>query len=522
VYPVRISFHQALRYIAALLAAIFVLTSFPVASLQAQDGANLSGLYDDADVFSDDETAEIEAAIDRVESAGAPTVVYLRLLHTEDDQAIEDAQRLMEEWDVQSSPDARDGVVLFFNLEPDDRNRGEFGIVAGEAHYDGGALPQSRLNTIRDEMIDLLADDRMAEAIVLGLDMTADYLESGPPEPTPLERGLDRIATGPISLLNVLAVLVAGGLGTIGWRIWRDRPRAGFVYQETTTQPPADTHPAIAGALVRGNVDASQVEALMLDLARNGAIALEPDSSDSKKVRVRILNQRRTFNEWEIELLRILVEAADDEMVLDQSDLEKTHAKWVEVQTLIRKDLEDSGLFDPGVDGKRAPLWIAGIVAILLGAIAGFLPVIVIDEAWSMVGGAVLGILGLVLIGMASSYPRTTADGERAAIPWRGYAKGLKETAKQDYGSVDLDEAFPYIVSMGLTDHFNKHLKNASEVGYVPVWILANEHQHQALAGHWFIYWGAFHTSMHHTPSGGGATGAGGAAAGSGGAGGRF
>jgi uncharacterized membrane protein YgcG len=521
VHPMRDTFHHLLHlFIAALMAIVLVLSlAFPI--LAAQTASNATGLYDDAGVLTDDETAEIEAAIDRVEDAGAPTVVYLRLLHTEDDQAVEDAQRLMEEWDVQSSEDARDGVVIFFNLEPDDPNRGEFGIVAGETHFDDGALPQSRLNTIRDEMINLLADDQMAEAIMLGLDMTAEYLEAGPPEPTAFQTLTERVASGPVSIANGLALVLAVALGAIGWRTWRDRPQARYVYEEKTITPPADLHPALAGALVQGSVNASQVEAIMLDLASNGAVAIEPDESRwSKKARLRILNQRRAFTVYELEVLRILVEHAGEDQVLKQSDLTRAQSKWGDVQKIIQKDLEEAGWFDPNAGQKRVPLWITGAVGMLLGAIVAFVPLAVLEEGWSLIGGGVLGLLGLALLIMASSYPRTTSDGEREAVPWRGYQKGLKDAAKMDYGAVNLDEAFPFIVSMGLTSNFKKHLEAASKAGYVPAWIIADEHQRRMLADNWFIYWFAFHNSVHPTSSGGG--GAGGAAAGSGGAGGRF
>lgn len=513
--------HRLLSRGGLLLITLVLIVTGTISGLAAEEQSNQRGLVDDAGVFTEEERAEIEAAIERVEAAGAPTVVYLHLLSTQTDRAVTDGQRLMAEWDVQSETGALDGVVMYFNLEPDDPNRGEFGIVAGQAHYDEGALPQSRLDTIRDEMIDLLADDRMAEAIVLGLEMTEDYLQSGPPEPTAFQTLTEHVASGPVSIANALALAITGALGAIGWRTWRDRPQAGYVYEEKTSVPPTDLHPALAGALVNGRVDASQVEALMLDLARNGAIAIEPDESRwSTKARLRILNQRRAFTAYELELLRILVEHAGEDQVLKNTDLGRAQSEWGEVQERIQHDLEETGWFDPNAGQKRAPLWITGIVGLGLGAIIAFVPLAVIEESWSLIGGGALGILGFILLIMAGSYPRTTPDGEREAVPWRGYQKGLREAAQQDYGAIDLDEAFPYIVSMGLTSSFKKHLEQASDAGYVPAWIVAEEHQRQVLANNWYIYWFAFHNSMHPTSSGGG--GAGGAAAGSGGAGGRF
>jgi uncharacterized protein (TIGR04222 family) len=503
-----------------LLLTAALLATTPLTVLASQDSVSPRGLHDEAGVFNEQERAEIETAIERVEAAGAPVVVYLHLFHTEDDRAVRDGQRLMEGWDVQSSSNAHDGLVMFFNLEPDDPDRGEFGIVAGEAHYDDGALPQSRLDNIRDEMIVLLADDRMAEAIVLGLDMTEDFLRSGPPEPTRFETLIEGIASGPFSIVNALSVVVAAIFGVIGWRSWQGRPRAEHLYEETTVTPPTSLHPALAGALVQGKVDNAQVESLMLDLAQKGAIAFEPDDSRwSKKVRVRILNQRASFTPYELELLRILTVRAGEEQVLDQNALTRARSNFDSVQEIMKAELVDAGWFDPEGSRKGVPLLILGIIAFLAGLAAVTVPIAILEEGWTLIGSGILLVLGVVLFGMSASYPHTTSEGERHAAPWRGYRTGLKTVAREDYGIIDLDEAFPYIISMGITSDFHKHLEKASKAGYVPAWMVTGSYHQRALADNWFIYWGAFHGSMNPSSSG---SGSGGAATGSGGSGGRF
>ncbi|MEX2426182.1 MAG: TPM domain-containing protein, partial [Thermomicrobiaceae bacterium] len=233
----------SLMFIAAL-SSVVVFTTEVSASIESQFGA--TGLFDEADVLSEDERAEIEAAIAEVEAEGAPTVVYLRLLSSQNDRAVDDARSLMRAWNLESELGARDGFVILLNLEPEDPNRGELGVVAGELHFNGGALPQSRLDNIRDEMIDYLADDEMANGIVHGLELTSEYLESGPPEPSAFETFLESIARGPLSILNAFSLVAAMFLGLIGWRTWRDRPRAENVARIKSTEPPANLHPAIA------------------------------------------------------------------------------------------------------------------------------------------------------------------------------------------------------------------------------------------------------------------------------------
>jgi uncharacterized protein (TIGR04222 family) len=488
-------------------------------SLAFQDVEGSTGLHDTAGVLSADEQAEIEQAIADVEAAGAPAVVYLRLLSTEDDQAVDDARELMEAWDIESAPGARDGFVIFLNLEPDDPDRGELGIVAGEEHFEDGALPQSEINRIRDEMIDHLADDEMAEGILTGLELTAERLVLGPPEPTAFETFLERIGSGPTSLLNIVSVVAAMLLGMIGWRSWRDRPQANNLHAIKTTEPPSDLHPALASSLVDGSVGTQAVEAMLLELVRQGALEIEQDPEDDEKVQIRVINSSLGNTRFERKLLEILANEAENG-VLDQERMVRTQAYWSEVQTLARQDLEESGLFDPDASRRRTPLFVTGIIALLL-AVAAFLPLPVIEEPWGLIGAGILGFVGAFLVGGGASFPRTTYEGERQAMPWRGYRDGLKDVAKQEYGVIDLDEAFPYIVALNVQDDFKDHLEQASEAGYVPQWIRADESD-TLLASNWFVYWIAFHGVVHPHTTSSGASMPGGAATGSGGAGGRF
>lgn len=490
------------------------------ASLTAGASDSQSGLQDEAGVFTSDEQAEIERAIQDVEQAGAPTIVYLRLFDTEEDRAVRDAQELMEEQSIESSPDARDGFVMFFNLDPDDPNRGEFGVVAGEAHFGDGALPQSRLNRIRNEMQDYLADDRMAEGIVHGLEMAADYLEQGPPEPSAFESFLEQVATGPLSLLNVLAVGFAGIVAVFGLRTWRDRPQARNVIQEETITPPGNLHPSIAGALADGSIQQHHIEAMLIELADAGAIGIEPDPNHDKKVTVRILDRDQASGPAEEALMQALSDNATGDL-LDQDALRSAQSSWSDVQDFIRMHLEELGWFDRDASSRQVPLILGGVLAFVLGLVA-LLPIFVVEEGWALVGGGALLLVGLTLFVMGLGFPRTSVEGERQAVPWRGYREGLKSAARQGYGAIDLDEAFPYIVAFGLVPQYQQHLEQSSEAGYVPRWMAVSGDQTEYFAGAWFIYWTAFHTSVNYSASASSGSVPGGAATGSGGAGGRF
>jgi hypothetical protein len=187
----------------------------------------------------------------------------------------------------------------------------------------------------------------------------------------------------------------------------------------------------------------------------------------------------------------------------------------------MREDLQSIGWFDPQATRKRMPLYLAGTVALVTGLLYA-VPVAVIEEYWVLLSGGMLVLVGAILIGAGTAYPSTTPEGERQAIPWRGYRDRLREAAKQGYGSIDLDDAFPYIVAFGLPNEFKDHFEQASERGYVPAWAKVADERSHMVANNWFIYWVAFHNSMDSHSTGSGGSIAGGAATGSGGAGGRF
>src|SRR5262245_4302874 len=113
------------RPLGPLLLTLFVLLlamSDSAAPVLAQAyGTRIPGqhVYDRAGILSQSEIAELERQASLVEEAGAPVVVYIQVRDADDDDTQGDARNLMEAWDVQSSPGARDGLVIFVNLDPD-------------------------------------------------------------------------------------------------------------------------------------------------------------------------------------------------------------------------------------------------------------------------------------------------------------------------------------------------------------------------------------------------------------------
>src|SRR5260221_636968 len=86
-------------------------------------------------------------------------------------------KHLMKRWKVESQPGARDGFVMFFDLQSGNLRHGQVALYAGEKHAQHGNLPLTELTRIRtDVMTPLLANEETAEGIAAGLQMVASDL----------------------------------------------------------------------------------------------------------------------------------------------------------------------------------------------------------------------------------------------------------------------------------------------------------------------------------------------------------
>jgi len=501
------------RRFAASLAILMALLVVVAAGAAAQDfGEPEPGrhVYDRAGVLSPSEIADLEQRALAVEQAGAPVVIYLRAQDASFDDTVADARQLMDAWDIQSAPGARDGVVFFFNLEPGDLAHGHFAVIAGEKHVRSGALDQDQLDRISDQMLELLRDGRIAEGIATGLDAVARTLTVGPPPPSELERAMSDFAKIP---LNIIALVLAAGMGLFAIRRWRSRP-ATIAPIVPTTQAPADLPPALAGALVRGRIEDAQLEATILDLARRGALAIEP--AGKQKVQVRLLDASLVERPFERAVWDSLVAESVDGVLVPSERLRHVRARWDPAREELRAELEARGWYDPDAASRRWPLYLAGFAAMVLGLLA-LASVLGADQPWGMVGVTVLAGASLFAVAVGASLPETTPAGETAAAPWRGYRIGLQQAEHDPNIELDLDRVVPYAVAMHVGGAVDERLKEASKRGYTPAW-LGRTLQAEAWHGGFYPYWASFHSSVSPATTGAG----GGASSGSAASGGSF
>ncbi len=122
-----------------------------------------------------------------------------------------------------------------------------------------------------------------------------------------------------------------------------------------------------------------------------------------------------------------------------------------------------------------------------------------------------LAMVAFVMAGLVSNLSRR---GGREALRWKAYRAGLKSAAADSSVTMDLDEALPDVIAMGLGDAYRSRLKEASAEGST----LRAFQSVPATSGFipWIMFTGAFASSSGAgTSVSTGGSGGGGGAAGS-------
>jgi uncharacterized membrane protein YgcG len=506
-----------------IILSVLLLTAPMAAVAQGDFGQPAAGqrVYDRAGILSPAEIASLEQEAAAVADAGAPIVVYLRRHDADYDETVDDGRSLMDAWDVQSRPDARDGIVLFFNLTPDDPRHGQFALIAGAAHYQEGNLPQRELDRITDAMKPPLRDERTAEGIATGLRLLAGSLRHGPPpppEPSAFQQLADDLTRGPVSVANAVALAVSGVAAALTYRAWpRRKRRATPSSMEATVG--STLPPALAGALAVGRVDNSQLVATILDLAQRGALAVEPepDRKNRQEVLIRLLDESLVRPGYEALVWESLTREANDGIVASKR-VGHVSRHWGQAREALNRELEQRGWFDPGAGRTRRPFYLVGSGLIVL-AILAFVLALYAEQPWAIVGAGLLLVTGMGILLVGASIPNRTAVGDAEASPWFWFQDQLKAAARDVTLALDLDRVMPYAVATGSAGKLDKRLKAAAKQGYAPAWLGASA-DGATWNGNFYPYWAVFNGSLNPTSSGAGSSG--GASSGSGASGGSF
>ena len=451
-------------------------------------------VYDMVGVLSPAETQALERRAADLTASGTPVVVYLRAQDASQSQTTDDARDLMDAWNVQSAPDARDGLVIFLNLRPDDPHHGQAALYAGRRYVDDGTLSNDVLQRIFDrDMQPALADGRLADGIAAGLDAVGQAIAAGPPPPSRLQQTAANLSRVP---LNVVSAFL--GFGLLLWALanWRGRPKASFPESPTTVLPER-LAPALAGALATQQVRDNQIEATVLGLAARGALSIEPVNEkllfvDRKQVRLRLAQPSHISGPIEEAVWAGLQAEADAEGTLDSKRIASARRRWPAARKALTQELEARGWFDDQVTAHRVPLLVAGGLAAAL-AVAGMVVAAIGNEVVGFLGPIVLALACIVAFVVGAVYPSTTAEGANAGVAWRSYRAGLRQARQLPEPDFDLDEALPYAVAMGATALLSGHLKRSSDRGYAPARFVRNAEMTPAS---FYPYWVVLHASL--------------------------
>jgi uncharacterized membrane protein YgcG len=499
-------------------------------------------IYDCAGILSPSEITYLETQAAAVESAGAPTVVYLQVHEATSQDTLQDAIDLMSRWDVESRPGAHDGFVMFFNLQPGNLQHGEVALYSGAKYFQNGTLPQSELDRIRvDVMTPLLQQGQTAGAIAAGLQAVAQDLHNGPSSQPVAEPTGEQVVAGfsrvPLTVLGLLFVAVV----TLLWILLPEEPRLRSEDKENSglqrAASPGDLPPAMAGALVSERINDAQLEGTVLDFAGRGLLDLQPLGATSVKIHLHRGNQDNmspSLAGYERDIWDSLVSlAGSDHDTIQGDQLAYLHQDWDKARYELRHDMIDRGWFDPAsAASRRRPFYILGRVG-MVAAIISLLLIVASNEGWAAIGMVLFLGAGLAAFIRGYLVREITLEGEKAAGPWHAYQ--AKVTALEYDPKLDTD--LPYIVALNIVDKLSPRLKAASERGYSPAWFSGDgvqgvEGQRSSAIG-FYPSWIAFHSGMAHTYGGGGFGGfagggfggggfGGGAAIGGGGSAGRF
>lgn len=403
--------------------------------------------------------AEVRDAVDRVVAAGADPVVVVRALDATPEETLDQVEQLQEAW-VGSTGAARDtAVAVLVNRNPDDDGDARAGIFVG-ATYDEGNVPRGEQEAIvAEELIPPLRDGDVTAALVGALTRLASSIRSGPPR-SGLEVAAADVAGGWVPWL-LLALAGAGAV--VLARVGRRGERLDLAAAPATTTRPSQLQPALGAALAHGRARPTAVTATLLDLARRGALVLLPEDDggswrSSPSVAARLWSDGPVTGPVERVLWDELTSRADEGLV-PGDDLRAIVSSPAPVLDAVTDELDERRWRDVEASG-RVGTAVAVTVASVLLLVATLVLVAASGDPWPLVvvsaAAAVVGVAGVVV---ASSTPRLTGAGQRAARPWLGYREGLRVAADEDPPAVDLGATLPDLVAMGLVDRCREHLE---------------------------------------------------------------
>lgn len=284
-----------------------------------------------------------------------------------------------------------------------------------------------------------------------------------------------------------LMLVVVGPLGALGWwsiklRIPPDRSRKTPKYYKS---PPGKLPPALAGVLLDGKTNPRHIAATMLDLARRGAFAVEPDKTEEESLLpddeeeanitfiLHSLNEEEANRSFERTLYSKLFGRGAGRKSRKLSELRQSlYMAAPELKTQIDLEINRTDFFDDTVANRRRRYIALGGSTVLMSIVFGVLITVLLSDFSSMVSCPFVGLVitGLAVIAIGIYLPKRTETGQRHAHRWQALKRYLKDmdTERAAGAEEKFDHLLVYAVAFGLDKKMVDTFESAQ--AHTPTW----------------------------------------------------
>lgn len=401
--------------LAAVAALIHMQTSPAPADVDFGQPVAGQHVYDRTGLLSSQNITLLNERATEIARSGVPVVVYLQTDATGSRDAVADGRALMRTWGVETSPGAADGIVLFFNVNPNSTHGPGVALLAGDRLKER-RLPAFETRRIVEGSLDEVSGapvnaDSLTAMILASLNATDRRLRLGvpaEPERSVIAESASAFARIPMTMLSGVIVLIA--LGSIA-AIWRGRPRPLEVGGPQLARDRIS--PVLSLALSRNQVDAPVVLAAVHRLASQGALETSVPAHSTtwpSSGTLRLLDRDRADDAVDRAAWDRLAMMANADHVVDVHGMALVAHQPGILEAVIAHELERRGWWDATASRRHGPLVLMS-QALLAASGAALVVVLVAGEAWGAISIGLLLGAAFVAWQVAHRYPRATPLG---------------------------------------------------------------------------------------------------------------
>jgi uncharacterized membrane protein YgcG len=287
-------------------------------------------------------------------------------------------------------------------------------------------------------------------------------------------------SSGTVAGAIAVLVLVLLGVGSLAWRIGRDRRAVGGVVDAAFAgagatdervplfegrevpvefEPPDKLRPGQLGTLVDERANPLDVTATIVDLAVRGFLRIEEIDKahwfSKRDWRLVKLKDGDQLVHYETLLFHAIFASGD---TVELSDLKNKFAsKLHEVQGALYEDAVERGWFSGRPDHVRAVWAGVGIVVTVAGVV---LTALVASRTHLGLVPTPIVLGGIALLAMSGRMPRRTAKGRGVLVRTLGFKRFIDESEKDRARFAEQQHLFteylPYAVVFGATEQWAK------------------------------------------------------------------